>query len=106
MRGYNLHLSRRALATIEPGAIVFTTHPDPFCGLLSSDDVRLAVPARDGYADFRPLIDFHLDRGRPVYGAFSPGLWRLAAREGALGELQLEEVWRHPVYTFRRILPR
>ncbi|MGI9590788.1 MAG: hypothetical protein ACR2P8_05430, partial [Myxococcota bacterium] len=33
MRAFNRELSRRALAVLEPESIVFTTHPDPFCGL-------------------------------------------------------------------------
>ncbi len=106
MRGYNLQLSERALAAVSPGAIVFTTHPDPFCGLLSSDDVHLAVPSRDGFRDFRPLIDFHLEQGRPVYGAFPTGLWRRFAREGHLDDLGVDPVWEHPIYRFGRVRPR
>ena len=106
MRAYNLQLSQRALASLASPAIVFTTHPDPFCGLLSSDEIYLAVPSRDRYRDFRPLIDFHLADGREVYGAFPPGQWRRIAREGLLEELRVEDVWQHPVYTFRRITPR
>lgn len=106
MRRYNLLLGERALASVEPTAIVFTTHPDPFCTLLSSDRVHLAMPRRDGYRDFRSLIDHHLARGHGVYGAFPPGLWRRITRDGHLEALRVEELWKHPVYTFGRIAPR
>lgn len=105
MRLYNLQLSQRALATLDSPAIVFTTHPDPFCGLLSSDEIHLAVPARDGDRDFRPLIDHHLANGRAVYGAFPPGQWRRFIREGTLEDLAVEDLWQHPIYTFGRITP-
>lgn len=105
LRGYNLDLSERALAAAAPDSIVFTTHPDPWCGLLEADHVRLALPSRDGFADFRPLVDFYLDRDRAVYGAFPPGMWHGVARDDRLDGLVVEQVWQHPIFTFGRIRP-
>ena len=103
MRAFNLDLSDRALASVDEKSIVFTTHPDPYCGLLESDDVYLALPLRDRFEDFRPLIDFYLARDRAVYGAFPPSMWRGAARRGWLEGLEVEQVWEHPVFTLGRI---
>ena len=51
-------------------------------------------------------MNHHLAGSRAVYGAFPPGQWRRFAREGWLEDLQVEEVWQHPIYTFRRITRR
>ncbi len=103
MRAFNLDLSDRAVASVDEKSIVFTTRPDPYCGLLESDDVYLALPLRDRFEDFRPLIDFYLARDRAVYGAFPPSMWRGAARRGWLEGLEVEQVWEHPVFTLGRI---
>ena len=53
LRGYNATLSTLAGEVVRPDSIVFTTHPDPFCGLLDAERVRIALPRRDRFADQR-----------------------------------------------------
>jgi len=103
LRGYNARLSSLAGEVVRPDSIVFTTHPDPFCGLLDADHVRIALPHRDRFADFRPLVDFHLAAGRPVYGAFSPDLWALLRRRAWLDGLEVRTLQEHPVFVIGEI---
>jgi hypothetical protein len=103
LRGYNAELSRMAADVVEADSILFTTHPDPFCGLFEARRVRLALPRRDRFRDFRRLVDFHRGRGRAVYGAFPPDLWSVIERRAWLDALAVETLWEHPVFTLARI---
>lgn len=106
LRGYNAGLSRLAAEVVRPDSIVFTTHPDPFCGLLAANRVRIALPRRDRFADFRPLVDFHLAEGRPVYGAFPPDLWAMLRRRAWLDGLEVETLREHPIFVIGEITER
>ncbi|HJO25322.1 MAG: hypothetical protein QF890_06695 [Myxococcota bacterium] len=103
LRSYNADLSRLVGPLVRPDSILFTTHPDPFCGLLDTDRVRIALPRRDRFADFRPLVDFHLAAGRPVYGAFPPDLWAKLHRHAWLDGLAVETLQEHPVFVIGEI---
>jgi hypothetical protein len=103
LRGYHAGLSHLADEVVADDSILFTTHPDPFCGLIERDRVRIALPRRDRFADFRPLVDFHLAAGRPVYGAFPPALWERLQRRAWLDGLEVEWLREHPVFVLGRI---
>lgn len=103
LRGYNADLSRLAGEVVEDDSILFTTHPDPFCGLLERDRVRIALPRRDRFRDLRPLVDFHQAAGRAVYGAFPPALWELIGHRAWLEGLEVEVLREHPIFSLRRI---
>lgn len=103
LREYNAGLSGLAAEVVQPDSIVFTTHPDPFCGLLTANRVRIALPRRDRFADFRPLVDFHLAAGRPVYGAFPPDLWAMLRRRTWLDGLEVETLREHSVFVIGEI---
>jgi len=103
LRGYNADLSQIAGEQLRHDSILFTTHPDPFCGLLDADRVRVALPARDRYREFRALVDFHLAQERPVYGALPPDAWRMLKRNGRLEGLTVELLHEHPIFVFTRL---
>lgn len=103
LRSYNANLSHMAGEVIRPDSILFTTHPDPFCGLLDAEGVRIALPRRDRFADFRPLVEFHLAAGRPVYGAFPPDLWEILGRRAWLDGLRVETLQEHPIFEIAEI---
>lgn len=103
LRGYNLDLSQRTAAVVPRDALLFVTHPDPFCGLLESERVRIALPARDRYRDFRRVADFHLEADRPVFAAMPVNGWRMLERGPKLEGLRTEEVLAHPIFSVRRI---
>jgi len=104
LRSYNAELGGRAAQVVAADSILFTTHPDPFCALFERPRVRLALPPRDGFRDFRPLVDFHLAHGRAVYAAFPEALWRRAERRGWLDGLAVEDLFTHPVFRMGRLV--
>lgn len=87
LRAANLAVSQRMAAVVAPDSILFARYPDPYFGLIEVPRLRLAIPGRDGFADFRRLVDFHLDAGRPVYAAFDRELWHRLAADGMLDGL-------------------
>ena len=103
LRGYHAALSASARDAVPDDALFFTTHPDPFCGLLDAERVLIALPAADDYADFRALADFHLAAGRPVLAALPEPAWRALERAPRFAGLRSEEVLAHPVFSLRRI---
>ena len=49
---------------------------------------RLAQTTWDDFADFRPLLEFHMDAGRPVFGWFQAELWEEIEDKGYLAGLR------------------
>lgn len=103
LRGYHAALSEIARAEIDADSILFTTHPDPFCGLLDVEGVRIALPANDGYRDFRALAELHLAAQRPVYAALPPAEWQRLERRGQLAGFDVERLREHPVFVIGRL---
>jgi hypothetical protein len=59
--------ARNLAPHIESDSILFVPNGDRFYSLLEGRRLRLATPDYDNYRDFRALVDFHLEAGRPVY---------------------------------------
>ena len=59
--------ARNLAPHIESDSILFVPNGDRFYSLLEGRRLRLATPDYDDYRDFRALVDFHLEAGRPVY---------------------------------------
>lgn len=90
VRAFHLEMARQVAPHVTADSILFASYPDPYFALIEIDRLRLAVPGRDGFADFRRLTDFHLAAGRPVYASLRPEIWRSLAREGVLEGLAAE----------------
>jgi len=88
-RAANLEVARQIAPWVEEGSLLLVPYPDPFFALIEIDGLRLAVPGRDRFADFRPLVDHHLDRGRPVFAALPLPVWRHLAATGRLEGLRV-----------------
>ena len=81
---------------IQPNSIVFLTiYPDSFANLIDKDKIRLARPREDKFRDFPALLQFHLDRQRPVYGIFILREWNALLK----GPLKNHVV--HPIWSFK-----
>ena len=87
--------ARDAVAELLPADSLLVT---PFVvalrGAAKGRRVRIADPTLDGYADFAPLVRFHLEEGRPVTAALRDEIWRELARLGALDGIAVEPLWR------------
>jgi hypothetical protein len=90
VRAFNLAVAGQVAPHVTPDSILFVDYPDPYFALIEVDRLRLAVPGRDGFADFRRLADFHLAAGRPVYASLRPETWRELERHGLLDGLGRE----------------
>ena len=71
-RAYGLRKERAKIAVsltrvMEDDSIVFSATPHPFYGLPDDLRLRVALPKRDDFRDFFPLVEFNLDRNRAVY---------------------------------------
>jgi hypothetical protein len=84
LRAANLRVSQAVAGVVEPDSMFFARYPDPYFGLIDVPRLRLAVPGRDRFADFRRLADFHLAAGRPVYASLPQELWQRLAADGLL----------------------
>jgi hypothetical protein len=92
-RAWAIRAARHALtneiaALVSPDSIAFVWSATPLSGLYELDRVRLAQTTRDNFKGFRPLLDFHLEAGRPIYGWFQPELWDEMAENGHLAGLR------------------
>lgn len=74
---------------IERDSIIFVLHELEYFGLYEKDRVRIAGTLRDDFESFRPLLDYHLDAGRPVYLALGEEGMDFARRRGLLDGLSL-----------------
>lgn len=90
VRAFNLAVAGQVAPHVAADSILFASYPDPYFALIEIDRLRLAVPGRDGFADFRRLTDFHLAAGRPVYASLRPDVWRRLAQDGLLDGLAAE----------------
>lgn len=99
-RARNLATATRLAPHVAPDSILFTPYPDPYFPLIEVDRLRLAVAGRDGFEDFRRLVDHHLAAGRPVVASLPAPHWRGLAEAGLLRGLALEGLVREPP-TFR-----
>jgi hypothetical protein len=75
--------ARNLAPHVESDSILFVPNGDRFYSLLEGRRLRLATPDYDDYRDFRALVDFHLEAGRPVY------LWLDRALAQAIEERNL-----------------
>jgi hypothetical protein len=69
-REKNHNVAAKIGGIISDDSIIFGTYPDPLFGLIEYPKIRIAIPMRDQFKDFRQLVAWHLDQGRPVYTAF------------------------------------
>jgi hypothetical protein len=81
-------LSNEIAALVTPDSIAFVWYATPLSGLYELDRVRLAQTTWDQFEGFRPLLDFHLEAGRPIYGWFQPELWEEISENGHLAGLR------------------
>ena len=75
---------------LEPDSIVFSRYANPVSRLIEADRIKLAFPRNDNFADFRRLLDLHLDAGRAVYLVFNDEYWETVEDRNLLAGLQLE----------------
>jgi hypothetical protein len=92
-RAWAIRAARHALtneiaALVSPDSIAFVWYATPLSGLYELDRVRLAQTTWDQFEGFRPLLDYHLEAGRPIYGWFQPELWDEMDENGHLAGLR------------------
>ncbi|MCG8695689.1 MAG: hypothetical protein MI806_31135 [Minwuiales bacterium] len=96
-RAMGVSLAEMFDPVVEPDSLLFVRNPDPFFGLLTDKQVRLALPDNDRMAGVRALADFHLDAGRPVYAWLDPDFAEVAEDRGLFAGLTevtlLETEW-------------
>ncbi len=102
-RAENLAVSERVAPWLEPDSLLIVPYPDPFFSLMEIEGVSIAVPGRDGFADFRRLVGHALDAGRPVYAALPRPMWSRLGEAGLLDGLLLRPAG--PGAPILRILP-
>lgn len=81
-------LSTEISALVSPDSITFAWYATPLSGLYDLERVRLAQTTWDDFADFRPLLEFHMEAGRPVFGWFQTDLWEEIEDKGYLAGLR------------------
>jgi 4-amino-4-deoxy-L-arabinose transferase-like glycosyltransferase len=91
-RKYNHDVASLLGPIISDDSIVFTNTPDPFFGLTEHSAVRIAVPVRDRYKDFRRLVNWHLDQDRPVYASFRDRTWQFLLDQGHFGDWIIQDL--------------
>jgi hypothetical protein len=80
LRMVNFTIAERLSQDVTDDSLLFAQHPDSIYTLTElRRKVRIALPLRDGFRDFRRLASFHARAGRRVYAAFSPPIWRALA---------------------------
>jgi hypothetical protein len=78
---------------VPPRSVFFANESDPYMRLID-DDVIMAFPPLDRFADFSSLLRFHLEAGRRTFGAFPKEVWKLLTVNGPLrtGEYKVSPV--------------
>jgi hypothetical protein len=90
LRSLNFGIAERLSRHVSDDSLLFAQHPDSVYTLSElRDRVRIALPLRDGFRDFRRLASFHARAGRRVYAAFSAPVWRALADGQRLHGLEL-----------------
>ena len=88
VRAVRHQLSNEIARLVQPDSIAFVWYATALSGLYELDRVRLAQATWDGFEGFRPLLEFHLEAGRPVYGWFPVEQWEDMDENGRLAGLR------------------
>jgi hypothetical protein len=88
VRAARHEVSNKIAALVKADSMVFAWYATPLAGLYDLDRVRLAQTTLDQFEGFRPLLEFHLEAGRPVYGWYEPEQWAEMGRNGYLDGLR------------------
>jgi hypothetical protein len=73
---------------ISDDALLFVDVPDAVYGIVEQrSQVHVAMPANDDYRTARQLVDWHLQRGRRVFGVVGPHGWNKLLQYGVLDDL-------------------
>jgi hypothetical protein len=97
-------ISKDTANLISRNSIIFTDNADLFWGLIERDRIRIAIPANDGFRDFRGLVDFHLEAGRQVYWSFDPTTFQKIKNEGLEQSFKLLPLLKHQSGTLVKIV--
>lgn len=103
IRAENLAIATAVRERIVPDSIIFTAFPDQVYGVADMENVWIALPFQDEFRDFRPLMEAHLDAGRPVYGAFLTQTWRELREGGFLDGTVVDPLWDDRIVKLGRI---
>jgi hypothetical protein len=88
----NYEIGTELRRLVEPDAILFSRYANRV-SLLIDDDIRLAFPRNDDFADFRRLLDVHMSENRAVYLAFNDEFWDQVEAENLLAGLETEDLY-------------
>jgi hypothetical protein len=102
-RKQRAELVRDVAPLIEADSILLAPVNDDFFGLLEHGRIRLATPRYDDYRDFRALVDFHLEAGRPVYLWLDPGFTAAVETRGLLHGLHAATLYEHRLGVLKRV---
>lgn len=94
-RTKQIEFAREIVPFVAPNSIVFVPHGSYFFSLLEQPQVRLAAPSLDDYRDFRPLVDYHLEAGRPVYLWLDGSFAATVEKRHLLHALSTETLYEH-----------
>jgi hypothetical protein len=97
-------LAREISPQIVPDSIVFVPDGGLFFGLLDKPRVRLATPSYDDYRDFRSLVDYHLEAGRPVYLWLDPRFAATVEERDLLHALRTDALYEHRLGVLVRVV--
>jgi hypothetical protein len=91
-RAFNYEVGTEIRPMIEPDSILFTRYANRV-SLLIDNDIPLAFPRNDDFADFRRLADIYLRQDRPVYLAFNEEFWEQVETGNFLVGLETDELY-------------
>lgn len=83
-RAINLAMGSALRPAVPEDALLLVHSPDPYYALLEMPGLRLGSPPADDFADFRRVVDWHLDAGWPVVISWPPPVWRQLEARGLL----------------------
>lgn len=107
VRSANYTLGSLVGEYVKDDSLLFVHYPDPFYSVLDvRRNVRLAIPANDGFRDMVPLANFHLAQGRPVFAVFRQDLWSELEKMPAARRYHLDPILRVGPYSLRRMRAR
>jgi hypothetical protein len=76
LRAANFDSAAAVAEHVRDDSLVFAQYPDPFYALVEiRQRIRIALPLRDRFHDFRRLASFHASHGRGVYAVLTPAMW-------------------------------
>ncbi len=95
LRRANLDLANVIRPHIRDDSLIVSDMTDCCWKLIDEvRDLRLADPLEDDYQSFDALVRFHLDRGRAVYLAYSPGKFEELFNSGRLNRFRFRMLGR------------